>query len=39
MDGNINARHILSMFIDYPERVYPEEDLDDKKKKADKKGK
>lgn len=39
MDGNIKARHILSMFTDYPERVYPEEDLTDPKKKVDKKGK
>jgi len=39
MDGNIKARHILSMFVEYPERVYPEEDLTDPKKKADKKGK
>jgi len=33
MDGNIKARHILSMFVEYPERVYPEEDLTDPKKK------
>ena len=39
MSGNIESRHILSMFMnDYPERVWPEEDEVDPKKK-DKKAK
>ena len=38
MDGNIQARHILSMFMAYPEREWPEEDMmDPKKAKQDKK--
>lgn len=38
MSGNIKARDILQMFIDYPEREYPEvEIVDPKKKKAAKK--
>jgi ATP phosphoribosyltransferase len=33
MNGNIKAREILSMFLEYPEREYPEpEELDPKKK-------
>ena len=34
MTGNIKAREILKMFIDYPEREYPViEAVDPKKKK------
>jgi len=39
MSGNIESRHILSMFMDYPEREWPEEEVNDPKKKADKKAK
>ena len=39
MSGNIESRHILSMFMDYPEREWPEEEVVDPKKKADKKAK
>lgn len=38
MSGNIESRHIMSMFLDYPEREWPEEDELDPKKK-DKKAK
>jgi len=35
MSGNIKARDILNMMLDYPEREYPEvEIIDPKKKKA-----
>jgi hypothetical protein len=38
MNGNIKAREILQMLLDYPEREYPEvEIVDPKKKKAAKK--
>ena len=38
MSGNIKAREILQMLLDYPEREYPEvEVVDPKKKKAAKK--
>jgi hypothetical protein len=38
MSGNIKAREILQMLLDYPEREYPEvEVVDPKKKKAVKK--
>ena len=33
MQGNIKARDILQMFIDYPEREYPEVEIVDPKKK------
>ena len=34
MNGNIKARDILEMLLDYPEREYPEpEEIDPKKKK------
>lgn len=37
MRGNIDSRHILSMFVDhYPEREWPEEEIVDPKKKVDK---
>lgn len=39
MSGNIESRHILSMFMEYPEREWPEEEVVDPKKKADKKAK
>jgi hypothetical protein len=39
MSGNIESRHILEMFMDYPEREWPEEEIVDPKKKADKKAK
>ena len=35
MNGNIKARDILEMLLDYPEREYPEpEEVDPKKKKS-----
>lgn len=35
MNGNIKARDILEMLLDYPEREYPEpEEIDPKKKKS-----
>ena len=38
MNGNIRAREILQMLLDYPEREYPEvEIIDPKKKKQAKK--
>ena len=38
MNGNIKAREILQMLLDYPEREYPEvEVVDPKKKKSVKK--
>lgn len=36
MSGNIESRHIMSMFLDYPDREWPEEEVVDPKKKADK---
>jgi len=33
MSGNIESRHILSMFMGYPEREWPEEEINDPKKK------
>ena len=39
MSGNIESRHIMSMFQDYPDREWPEEEVLDPKKKADKKAK
>lgn len=39
MSGNIESRHILDAFLDYPEREWPEEEVLDPKKKADKKAK
>lgn len=38
MSGNIESRHIMSMFLEYPEREWPQEDEVDPKKK-DKKAK
>ena len=39
MKGNIESRQYLGMFLDYPEREWPEEEIVDPKKKADKKAK
>ena len=39
MSGNIKAHNILQLFIDYPEREYPEEELADPRKPAGKDGK
>lgn len=39
MSGNIESRHILSMFLVYPEREWPEEEAVDPKKAKDKKAK
>lgn len=33
MNGNIKAREILQMLLDYPEREYPEIEIVDPKKK------
>lgn len=33
MSGNIKAREILQMLLDYPEREYPEMEVFDPKKK------
>jgi hypothetical protein len=33
MNGNIKAREILQMLLDYPEREYPEVEIVDPKKK------
>jgi hypothetical protein len=33
MNGNIRAREILQMLLDYPEREYPEVEIVDPKKK------
>ena len=37
MTDNIQAREILQMFLDYPIREYPEEEIIDPKKKNKKK--
>jgi hypothetical protein len=34
MSGNIKAREILQMLLDYPEREYPEMEIFDPKKKG-----
>lgn len=39
MSGNIESRDILNMFLDYPEREWPEVEEIDPKKKQDKKAK
>ena len=36
MSGNIKAHNILQLFLDYPEREYPEEEVVDPRKQGGK---